>query len=108
MIDILGREIKVGDIVAHGTRAGNSGDLNVKIVADIRKTKEEYNDNEIEKCKVINFYFGSHTWDREKREWVDVGPHYEKGGIGWSQGNNMLIVNESVPQDIKDFLQSLI
>lgn len=108
MKDILGREIKVGDIVAHGTRSGNSGDLNVKIIADTKMTKERWTDHEIEKVKVINFYFGDQEWNKETQKWEATEPHFEKGGIGWSAGGNMLIVNESVPKDVKEFLKSLL
>lgn len=109
MKDILGREIKVGDIVAHGTRSGNSGELSVKIIADIIEKKEyEWSDSLVEKCKVINFSYIDREWNRETREWEDVAPHYEKGGSGWSLGMNMLVVNESVPDEVHYFLKSLL
>lgn len=108
MKDILGREIKVGDIVAHGTRSGNGGAISVKIIADSKMAKNRWSDNEFEKLKVINFYINDRKWDEEKREWYAVEPTYEKGGSGWSEGGTFLIVNESVPEDIATFLRSLI
>lgn len=97
MKDILGREIKVGDIVAHGTRSGNSGDLNVKIVAGVKE----------DTCKVINYYYGKRKWNPDIQEWKDVPAFYEKGGSGWAQGN-ILIVTESVPDELHYFLKGLI
>lgn len=108
MKDILGRELKVGDIVAHGTRSGNSGDLNVKIIVDKKKTEARWVTSEIEKFKVINFSFVNRSWDKEKGSYEDCEPHYEKGGTGWSEGYNMLIVNESVPTEVKEFLKGLL
>ncbi len=110
MKDILGRELKIGDIVAHGTRSGNGGDLNVKIIAEIRhKTETRWgHERELEQCKVINYSYVTRVWDKESRQYVDCEPHYEKGGTGWSEGYCMLIVNESVPNDLKDFLRGLV
>lgn len=97
MKDILKREIQVGDIVAHGTRSGNSGDLNIKIVADVKD----------DTCKVINYYYSDQKWNNETRNWEDVEPFYEKAGSGWAQGN-LLIVNESVTDELHYFLKSLL
>lgn len=109
MKDILGRELKVGDIVAHGTRSGNGGDLNVKIIAEIKSSVETRwgNTREMKKYKVINYNHVTRQWDKDAREYVDCEPHYEKGGTGWSEGHCMLIVNESIPNDLKEFLQGL-
>lgn len=108
MKDILGREIKIGDIVAHGTRSGNSGDLNIKIIADKKLYKEQWSGNEIEKLKVINYTYIDKQYNTDLREWEPVEPHYEKGGIGWSTGYCMLVINESVPDELRDFLRSLV
>lgn len=37
--DITGREIKIGDVLAVGQRSGNSGALDIRVVADIKKKK---------------------------------------------------------------------
>lgn len=106
MKDILGREIKVGDVVAHGTRSGNSGALSVKIIADHRFVKDRWSDRQIEKVKVINFTYMDRKWNRDTREWEDLPePQFEKGGSGWSEGGTFLVVNESVPDDVKNFLK---
>lgn len=97
MKDILNREIKVGDIVAHGTRAGNGGDLNIKIVADVKD----------ETCKVVNYYYGNQKWSDETRNWEDVEPFYEKRGSGWAQGS-LLIVTESVPNELRYVLKGFL
>lgn len=101
MKDILGRKLKVGDIVAHGTRAGNGGSLSVKIIADLREQPIRYNkDYTRSEAKVINYKY-------VEREYNDVEPHYEKGGTGWAQGE-VLIVTESIPIELREFLESLI
>lgn len=108
MKDLLGREIKIGDIVAHGTRSGNSGALSVKIVTDMRNEPIRFNENYTrEQLKVINYRFVDRKWNKEASEWQDCEPHYEKGGTGWAQGE-MLIVNEAIPEDLREFLRSLI
>ena len=108
MIDILGTELKVGDIVAHGTRAGNSGDLNIKVIAEFKQEPSRYGSGMVDMVKVINYNYVTQDFDRETRTWSDVFPHYEKGGTGWSSGYSMLVVNESVNQKLKDFLKGLV
>ncbi len=97
MKDILGRTIQVGDIVAHGTRSGNSGDLNVKIVSEIK-------DNQ---AKVVNYYRVTCEYDKDNRKWRDVTPYYKKSGSGWTS-MNLLVVNESIPTDLSNFLRSIL
>lgn len=108
MKDLLDREIKIGDIVAHGTRSGNSGAISIKIVVDKRDEPIRFNEKYTrEELKVINYAHITREYNDETSEWQDVEPYYKKSGTGWAQGN-LLIINESVPQDLKDFLQSLL
>lgn len=104
MKDILDREIKIGDIVAHGTRSGNGGSISIKIVADKKMRESRWSSAEIEVVKVINYSYITRKYNQDTEKWEDVEPHYEKGGTGWSEGGTFLIVNESIPEDLKEFL----
>ena len=108
MIDILGREIKVGDIVAHATRSGNSGAIGIKIIADARMANDRWGSGEHEEVKVINYEYITREYNYDTRSWYDVEPYYKKGGSGWSAGGTFVVINESVPDELKNFLRSLI
>jgi hypothetical protein len=42
MKDITGREIKIGDILAVGQRSGNSGDLDIRVVAGFKEYEDRW------------------------------------------------------------------
>jgi len=104
MKDVLGRELKVGDIVAFGSP--NRGSVSVRIVAGFRergihtRTVNEVFVRGV--SKIVSKY------DREKREWIDIEPYLEMERGGWTFSDRVIVINESVPEEIKSFLQESI
>lgn len=104
MKDFLGNELKVGDIVVHGQRSGNSGSLKIKLVLDLRK-RDDYG-RELEEVKVIGCSMRDMKWDPVKREWYEIEPEFtmnDRGG--WTTPGVLMVVNDSVPMDVYSFLQ---
>jgi hypothetical protein len=64
MKDITGREIKVGDILVVGQRRGNSGSLEIRVVAGFKDYKPYSWRDDIE--KKIKTTIGSYLLDLEK------------------------------------------
>lgn len=108
MKDILGREIKVGDIVAHGQRSGNGGSISVKVVTEIAKRKPDRWSYETEQIKVTNYRYVTSEYNKETKSWNDVRPYYEKGGAGWTDGDRIVILSEPVPDELHYFLKSIV
>lgn len=52
MTDITGREIKVGDILAVGQRYGNSGTLDIRVVAGFREYEKWAYTGKVKKVKI--------------------------------------------------------
>lgn len=104
MKDFLGQEIKIGDIVAHGQRSGNSGVISIKIVKELR-TVDKWN-SKIDEVKVVGYAYLEHKWDKETREWTKVEPYYQLKQGGWTYPSVLIVINDSVPKEIKEFLQS--
>ncbi len=108
MIDILGHEIHVGDIVAHGQRSGNSGCITIKLVTETRESDNSwYSDKGFGEVKVIGYTYLDHDWNKETREWEPVEPHYELNSRGgWTTSDVLIVINDSVPNELKQFLTS--
>lgn len=101
MEDILGREIKIGDIVAFGS--SNGGDVSIRIVAGSRKRERSWSPDEILVRGYSRVY---HEYDRKLQKWVDVEPYLEMSKGGYTYTNRVVVINESVPDEIKNFLRA--
>lgn len=104
MKDILGQEIKVGDIVAHGQREANSGRISVKIVIEAR-SREHYS-RTIDEVKVIGYRTLRWNYNKETKSGEYENGMFVNDHAGWTTPDVLLVVNDSVPKKIKEFLQS--
>ena len=93
MKDVLDREINIGDIVAFGSP--NKGRVDVRIVAGLKE-----NEVLVRGCSKIK-----REYDSDKHEWVDVEPYLEMERGGWTFASRVVVINESVPDDLKKFLR---
>ena len=80
LYDITGREIKKGQILAVGVRSGNSGDLTIAIVKDIKEVDNEYvRNSKTTKIQVTSGrYLGNSNKTLIVPESVFVGTKQEK------------------------------
>ena len=105
MKDILDREIKIGDIVVHGQRSGNSGALYVKIVTDTRKVNRSWGQDEL---KVCGYEYITQEYNRDLRKWQTTIPYYRLSKGGWTFPERIIVITESVSEELRDILRSLV
>lgn len=104
MKDILGREIKVGDIVAHGQRSGNGGSLAVKLVTNTR-IREGYSGKKHEEVHVLGYSTTKWLHDEATNKYSYQDGLFINGRGGWTTPDVIVVITESVPANIKEFLQ---
>lgn len=103
MKDLLGQEIKEGDIVAHGQRSGNSGSIQVKLVTELRQ-RDHYGDK-IDEVKVIGYSQPTHKYNKDTGKWEETEAYYKMNDRGgWTTPDVLIVINDQVPAELKDFL----
>lgn len=103
MKDILGRDIKVGDIVARGHRSGAGGGMSINLVLELRDDGlDNWNSQEI---KVIGYSDRKWVYDKETRNGEYKEGFYMNDRGGWTFPDRVVVITEVVPASVREFLQ---
>lgn len=111
MKDILGQEIKVGDIVAHAQRHSNKAYFSLKLVTDLRtKRKEAWTTvpQKVKEVKVIGYTTSRWVWDGEAETGKNINGFFMNDRGGWTTPDVLVVVTDKAPKDVKAFLQNKI
>lgn len=103
MIDILGRTIAVGDIVAHGQRSGNEGCILVKVVTELRDDGNDRWDSQ--QVKVRGYTMTKWFYDKETKKGEHRDGLFMNDRAGWTYPERLLVINEAIDPEVREFLQ---
>ena len=103
MKDILGRYIEVGDIVAHGQRYGNSGSIEVKVVAELRDDSKDNWDSK--QVKVRGYSTTKWFCDKESQNGEHRDGLFMNDRAGWTFPDRLVVITEAVDPEVRKFLQ---